>query len=465
MNFLDTYDISRSATPNPSQNEQPSLNEEVNQVISQLGHFWGGFRKQSQTALETARKDFSEVVVQAQKELSKFTTVEDLKEPETTEETDPTTSATGPSLDAPTTEEPSTSASSPADKETPTASTSTTTLFSRLQSALPPNIVTTVHNHLPDSLKSASESLDFSQLGTNLMSEFQRVQGVTRAQAEEYVLKSEVLIRDAMKEASEVLRDAVKVIPPDQVGSSESGSGVIWDGTDMWMLPADSSDHTGRETGTSRNVETQTAVSTRAEALLRRLKRDPAILRHDPEADEGIRDEYHAWLETEVNAKEGGIDGQEWTSNIAAVLEEPLDGPALKELRDKLAPSELTLPGFWLRFFFRTHQIRKEEEKRKALIQSTTDNDEDFSWEDDDEEPSGTPDGKPVIVKARSSIASLDTKTIKGRISPPTSQLNTQVSPSPRVSSEDSFDFVSSSNVSVDEMPRKVKDEDDSDWE
>ena len=64
----------------------------------------------------------------------------------------------------------------------------------------------------------------------------------------------------------------------------------------------------------------------------------------------------------------------------------------------------------------------------------------------------------------------MDTKTIKERISPPISpsQLNTGTSSSPRISSEDSFDFVSSSNVSADEMPRKVKDEDeggDSDWE
>lgn len=299
--------------------------------------------QKSQTALETARKDFGEVVVQAQKELSKLTTVEepgDLKEPEAKEpETTAGPNMAGPSTDAPTTEEPSTSASSPADEETPTASTSTTTLFSRLQSALPPNIFATVHNHLPDSLKQASENIDFSQLGSNLMSEFQRVQGVTRAQAEEYVLKSEVLIRDAMKEAGEVLRDAVKVIPPDQAGSSQDGSSLIWDGTDMWMLPADSSDSIGREkdaTGTSRNVETQSAVATRAEALLRRLKRDPAILRHDPEVDEGTRDEYHVWWEAEVNTKEGGIDGQEWTGITTAVLEEPLDGPALKELRDML---------------------------------------------------------------------------------------------------------------------------------
>ena len=300
--------------------------------------------QKSQTALETARKDFSEVVVQAQKELSKFTTVEeskDVKEPETIEETNTASSTAGPSTDAPdvpttTTEEPSSPASPPAESVTPTSSTSTTTLFSRLQSALPPNIVATVQNNLPDSLKHASENIDFSQLGTNLMSEFQRVQGVTRAQAEEFVLKSEVLIRDAMKEAGEVLRDAVKVIPPDQAGSNE---GLIWDGTDMWMLPADLSDPIGKEedaTGSMKSAEAQSAVATRAEALLRRLKRDPAILRLDPEADEGNKEEYRAWLERDVNSKEGGIDGQEWKGKIAAVLDEPLDGPALVELRDML---------------------------------------------------------------------------------------------------------------------------------
>lgn len=194
-------------------------------------------------------------------------------------------------------------------------------------------------------------------------------------------------LRDAMKEAGEVLREAVKVIPPDQAGSNE---GLIWDGADMWMLPADLSDPIGKEedaTGSMKSAEAQSVVATRAEALLRRLKRDPAILRLDPEADEGNKEEYCAWLERDVNSKEGGIDGQEWKGKIAAVLEEPLYGPALVELRDMLGklflsrpnsqyiyfidpvPAELTLPGFWLRFFFRTHQIRKEE-KRKALIQS-----------------------------------------------------------------------------------------------
>ena len=48
MNFLDTYEITGTGTstpPQPNPSEQ-SLNEEVTQVIGQLGRFWGGFRKQ-----------------------------------------------------------------------------------------------------------------------------------------------------------------------------------------------------------------------------------------------------------------------------------------------------------------------------------------------------------------------------------------------------------------------------------
>lgn len=46
MNFLDTYDIAGTVTPPPRTEPEQSLNEEVSQVIGQLGRFWGGFRKQ-----------------------------------------------------------------------------------------------------------------------------------------------------------------------------------------------------------------------------------------------------------------------------------------------------------------------------------------------------------------------------------------------------------------------------------
>ncbi|CAA7259051.1 unnamed protein product [Cyclocybe aegerita] len=478
MNFLDTYDLARSTTPNPNQGEQPSLNEEVNQVIGQLGRFWGGFRKQSQSALETARKDFSQVVEQAQKELTKLTVAEAPHESsQTTEESEKKRDDAAESSTS--TEDPTPSSS----RETPQPSTSGSSqnLFSRLQSSLPPNIVATVQNNIPESLKHASENIDLAGVRTNLLSEFQRVQGATLAQAEEYVHKSEALLREVAKEAGEVLRDAVKVVPPDQAGGDAArSSGMLWDGTDMWMLPSDpgESSSAGKEkegTSSGKITETQSAVATRAEALLRRLKRDPTILGHDPEADEGVKTVYCAWREAEVETKDGGLDGAEWQAKIAAALEESVEGPALKELEETLVPSEMTKSTFWLRFFFRVHQIRLEEEKRKALIQSSTDNDEDFSWEDDEDESSPTSEIKPTLHAATKSNASADDKTIKERLSPSGSRPGSGGTPSPRVSSEDSFDLVSSSNVSVagdvkTPQPSKPKpgpqdDDDDSDWE
>lgn len=57
MNFFDTYDIARGPTPQPSDENQPSLNEEVNQVIGQLGRFWGGFKKQVSGTLQALLKN------------------------------------------------------------------------------------------------------------------------------------------------------------------------------------------------------------------------------------------------------------------------------------------------------------------------------------------------------------------------------------------------------------------------
>lgn len=52
MNFFD-YELSRTASATPPQSAagssaapEPTLNEEVSQVVGQLGRLWGGFRKQ-----------------------------------------------------------------------------------------------------------------------------------------------------------------------------------------------------------------------------------------------------------------------------------------------------------------------------------------------------------------------------------------------------------------------------------
>ncbi|KAJ6500036.1 hypothetical protein C8R47DRAFT_1110174 [Mycena vitilis] len=448
-NFLDPYDLT-SGTPPPQ--PQQSLNEEVSQVMGQLGRFWGDFRKQSQSALETARKDIGGVVTQAQQELNKLTaeTPETPAEPaDPVAESSPTEESATPRTASPSTQDASSSGG-------------VQTLFSRLQSALPPNIVATVQSHIPETLKHASENIDLAQMRTTLTAEFQRVQGVTRVQAEEYVHKSEALLREAMKEAGEVLRDAVKVVPPEESQSSSGSGNLIWDGADMWMLPNDSSDTSakGKEKAGKQSTDTQVAVATRAESLLKRLKQNPEIIKHDPEVDAGAKELYSQWL---LIAMKDGIDGEEWTAKIATVIDESADGQALKANQDALVPAEMTRETFWQRYFFRVHQIEQEEEKRKALLQRSTESEEDFSWEDEDETA-------PATAVPKSAPAPSSSETVSQTLSAPPSETPTPANTSPRESSEESYDVVSDNGA-----PAKGKREDkkagesddggDSDWE
>lgn len=126
----------------------------------------------------------------------------------------------------------------------------------------------------------------------------------------------------------------------------------------------------------------------------------------------------------------------------------------------------MTEEVFWTRYFFRVYQIEREAERRKALLQGesfcqvtslstlidplgTSDSEDAFSWEDDDEEPSSAPARNPRSAQ------------------------------SPRESSEGSYDVVSGRN-SGENVEKDVKlsptsdkgddgDEDsdsgDSDWE
>ncbi|KAJ7178330.1 hypothetical protein C8R43DRAFT_973001 [Mycena crocata] len=458
MNFLDPYDIT-SGTP-PQQPEQ-SLNEEVSQVMGQLGRFWGDFRKQSQTALEIARKDFGGVVTQAQQELSKLTA--EIPKTPTDDSADAGEAAAAESGEEATTPR---TASPSAPEASSSSSAGVQNLFSRLQSALPPNIVSTVQSHIPETLKHASENIDLAQLRTSLTAEFQRVQGVTRVQAEEYVHKSEALLREAMKEAGEVLRDAVKVIPPEEAQSSSGSGNLIWDGADMWMLPFDSSDTSakGKDRVGRQSTDTQLAVATRAESLLKRLKHDPEIIKHDPEADAGVKEFYGQWL---GSVMKDGIDGEEWTSKIAAVLNESADGQALKANQDALVPAEMTRETFWQRYFFRVHQIEQEEEKRKALLQRSTESEEDFSWEDEDESTPATAVPKSVSDATTSSSE----KPPQATLSAPPSETPTPANTSPRESSEESYDLVSDNASTAgkgkreDKKPGESDDGGDSDWE
>ena len=225
-----------------------------------------------------------------------------------------------------------------------TAAFSPQSIFTRLQSSIPPNLVSTVQSNIrvPPSIRDAtSGSVDFSQLKNTLTTEFTRVQDITRAQAEEYVHKSEELLR----EAGEFLKDAVKVVPPESQGDD---IGVMWDGTDVWMLPAVvTSAAAGRTSGASTSgaerssMEGTKAVATRAEELLRRLRYDDTVIRADPEGEEMVKALYGEWVSAHVESA-GGIEGGEWLEKRKLALgEEGVSG-----LKDSVGA-----PGFFRSVF------------------------------------------------------------------------------------------------------------------
>ncbi|KAL7281275.1 hypothetical protein ACG7TL_004584 [Trametes sanguinea] len=522
MNFFDSYDVPGTTTPPANAEANPSLNEEVSQVVGQLSRFWGGFRKQSQTALEAARKDLGQVVQQAQKELTKLTS-------EALPSTSASTSAP-PSVSEPSASATEQAASLPAEAEAeaegqasaahvapndddtpeasaaePSPSTSQSqpqTLFSRLQAALPPNLVSTVQTQLPESLKETLKharvgsanlsALDFAQLRSTITTELQRVQGAT----EEYVHRSE----DFLREAGDFFKEAVKVVPPEEGDAVYPG--LVWDGTDVWMLPttggsaspAEPSSGKGkgkeRETRSSSSsgrpsVDTLRAVATRAESMLKQLRHDPEVIKADPNDDEKARQLYTNWVATEASDEERGLGTPAWQKKVEEALADPVDGAALKSTMDTLVPEVMTQDEFWTRYFFRVYQVEREEARRKAIIQGTTDNDEDFSWEDEEE------DATSPIAPPAPQIAAID-KTGHSEmtgsavhLSPSAAENRSRVSTpgiaSPRQSSEDSYDVVSSqvSNSGAVESgpdaqqtrtskPSKVEgddDSEDSDWE
>ena len=144
--------------------------------------------------------------------------------------------------------------------------------------------------------------------------------------------KSEELFRDA----GEFLKEAVKVVPPEEGGQITPG--IMWDGSDIWMLPEMSAPVESKGKGKQKqsSAEGLRAVATRAEALLKQLKHDPEVIKADPEADERAAQLWNEWLSVEVDSNEEGISSKRWEDAKDTALSDPVDGEALKKTHDVL---------------------------------------------------------------------------------------------------------------------------------
>lgn len=309
---------------------------------------------------------------QAQKELTKLTEESPAESSTTPESSTPEQAASASSdADADAASVPSSLADSTSsdatDKAVPAPTPSSPsqpsqpqTIFSRLQASLPPALAN-VQSQLPETLKETLKharvgsanltALDFAQLRSTIATELQRVQGAT----EEYVHRSEDFLRDA----GEFLKDAVKVVPPEEGDSGYPG--LIWDGTDVWMLPTTGRDTTpspapGSSNGKGKerevpgsaaslrpSVDTLRAVATRAESMLKQLRHDPEVLKADPKDDANVRDMYTNWLTTEAASEDRGLGTTPWQNKIERALADPVDGAALKATMDTLGAPEETI--------------------------------------------------------------------------------------------------------------------------
>ncbi|KAH9062333.1 hypothetical protein EDB87DRAFT_1606425 [Lactarius vividus] len=413
MNFLDTSLANASpgtATPPPQAVGQspPTLNEEVTEVIGQLGRFWGGFRKQSQSAIEAARKDLGEYVSQAQKGLNEQLATLSVNSPTPTAERNVPAEATSSShdlVDATTTDGES-SAPSSASASTATLSDpqqgqpqqhpNVQTLFTRLQSSLPPDLLTTLRDTLPDSVRDAQRRQELAQ--------------AAQARMHGAAARGEVLLRGA----SVFLRDAVRVVPPEPAASASAST------------PPAFEDAVTPRAEAPPPVAISAAPATRRDALLRALRATPAILRVDPAKEERSATLFVTWAQVEDLRNETQHEDE-----LAA------DDGALQNTRSILVPEELSKDEFWTRYFFRVYQINQEDERRKAVLEGPTAQEEDFSWEDEDEDvvPRGEPSPGSASAARELSRDRLTAAVTSGTTSPERS--------------DDSFDLVSSGHTSA----------------
>lgn len=239
---------------------------------------------------------------------------------------------------------------------------SSSSFFSRLQSSLPPQLAPESISHTFQSLQKqiqptvasastaasqaaaqasqAASQVDIQGIRTSLNSNLQRLQSNPLLQeaeklADEYRLKSEALLN----QAGEYLKDAVKVIPPE---GDEHHPNVAWDGSDVWMFPSPigtagwggAGDAKARRS--SGEAMTSTARMTRSEAVLARLRRDPEMLKLDPNDDAVVKERYQQYVQEDITAH-GGLEGELWSGRIhAASDEKDPEGVALAATRYKL---------------------------------------------------------------------------------------------------------------------------------
>ena len=231
-----------------------------------------------QNAIQAARKDLGDYVSQAQRGLNSTTLS---AAPASDANAQPATASPSHDLTDISTGDGEGSASSSTSASTATlpdpqqrpdeaqSSLNAQTLFTRLQSSLPPHLLTGLRDTIPDSVRDAQARKELAQVAQA------RVQGAAA--------RGEELLRGA----SVFLRDAVRVVPPEEAGSSPSSS----------TTPSAHESTMSRGKAVPMPNAASFTPATRWGALLCALRENPAILRVDPAGEERSAALFTSWVE------------------------------------------------------------------------------------------------------------------------------------------------------------------------
>jgi hypothetical protein len=143
------------------------------------------------------------------------------------------------------------------------------TLFTRLQSSLPPDLLTGLRDTIPDSVRDAQARRELAQ--------------VAQARVQVAAARGEELLRGA----SVFLRDAVRVVPPEEADSPPSD----------YTTPSAHESTMSRGKAVPTPDDVSSTPATRRGALLRALRENPPILRVDPAREERSAALFASWVE------------------------------------------------------------------------------------------------------------------------------------------------------------------------
>ncbi|KXS20877.1 hypothetical protein M427DRAFT_51832 [Gonapodya prolifera JEL478] len=253
---------------------------------------------------------------------------------------------------------------------------------------------------LPSSNNKTSDSISWGALVDGVKKQTESVVSAVTAQAQTIAEQAQQLgpaVLDYVLEDDDNEDDDLTEVERTIEGGLERATQLANDGLanlTSWVRKAVTIAPAEEVSGKARNV-----IYDRKQRLLSQLRADPATFLVPPVEPTGLLrandkvgvSERDAEDVVELNERfkdfKETFDVTKHTGEIARLVNED---PDMRRMMERLVPSEVAYETFWLRYFFRAHEIDFQDARRKRLVETViraqVEEDEAFDWDDDQDE-------------------------------------------------------------------------------